>query len=379
MSPEPPPAGPNVSEDDWERILSGIEAASAFSDQPGGATSWYCSAAVAGALAARLRRYNRLTRLVRQLNYLLEEFAASDPEGLPPETLPAGADAAPGQNPGVGSSARAGVSERVIRARRGLGLSEVINNLVSQRSTGAGDEGRERVVDLVGGSSHDLRKLLESDALAQAIQLDCRDPEHTELNCRTCAARGQAIDEYRLSVLSRGERPRPAPPVLASSNTTRTTSPSPVKVRVLDTRLGKEFPLPADPSSGAAGLALRACIAEPLLLGAGEVELIPTGLAVCLEDQKLVATLRPLPGHEHGIVLGSLVVLDSDSQSQLRICCWNRGREPFTIRPGDRIAQLVVASAIEVSLEPVETFSPSNEARAISGTAERGGEEQEGV
>jgi dUTP pyrophosphatase len=137
----------------------------------------------------------------------------------------------------------------------------------------------------------------------------------------------------------------------------------PLKVRILDARVGREFPLPAYATSGSAGLDLRACIDTDLLLEPGKAELIPTGLAIYLADPGLAAVVLPRSGlgHKHGVVLGNLVgLIDSDYQGQLQVSCWNRGREPFTIRPGERIAQLVVVPVVQVELEVVDDFAATD-------------------
>jgi dUTP pyrophosphatase len=147
----------------------------------------------------------------------------------------------------------------------------------------------------------------------------------------------------------------------------------PLKVRILDRRIGAEFPLPTYATSGSAGLDLRACLDAPLTLEPGKAELIPTGLAIHLEDQSLAAVVLPRSGlgHKHGVVLGNLVgLIDSDYQGQLMVSCWNRAREPFTIRPGDRIAQLVVVPVVQVALEVVESFEDS--ARGAGGFGHSG-------
>jgi dUTP pyrophosphatase len=134
----------------------------------------------------------------------------------------------------------------------------------------------------------------------------------------------------------------------------------PLKVRILDSRIGRDFPLPAYATAGSAGLDLRACIDADLLLEPGKAELIPTGLAIYVEDPGLAAVILPRSGlgHKHGVVLGNLVgLIDSDYQGHLMVSCWNRGREPFTVRPGERIAQLVVVPVVQVELEVVEDFS----------------------
>src|SRR5687767_7970803 len=152
------------------------------------------------------------------------------------------------------------------------------------------------------------------------------------------------------------------------SNSRRT-----MKVRILDARVGKEFPLPAYATQGSAGLDLRACLNEPLVLEPGRAELIPTGLAIYVEDPGLAAVILPRSGlgHKHGIVLGNLVgLIDSDYQGQLMVSCWNRGRESFTINPGDRIAQLVVVPVVQVELDVVEDFSQT--ARGAGGFGHSG-------
>jgi len=134
----------------------------------------------------------------------------------------------------------------------------------------------------------------------------------------------------------------------------------PLKVRILDARVGREFPLPTYATAGSAGLDLRACLDGPLVLQPGQAELIPTGLAIWLEDPGLAAVVLPRSGlgHKHGVVLGNLVgLIDSDYQGQLMVSCWNRSREPFTIQPGERIAQLVVVPVVQVDLEVVEEFT----------------------
>ncbi|HZO23609.1 MAG TPA: dUTP diphosphatase [Steroidobacteraceae bacterium] len=137
----------------------------------------------------------------------------------------------------------------------------------------------------------------------------------------------------------------------------------PLKVRILDARLGQEFPLPAYATQGSAGLDLRACLDRALLLEPGKAELIPTGLAIHVEDPGLAAVILPRSGlgHKHGVVLGNLVgLIDSDYQGQLMVSCWNRSREPFTVQPGERIAQLIVVPVVQVELQIVETFAESS-------------------
>jgi dUTP pyrophosphatase len=146
-----------------------------------------------------------------------------------------------------------------------------------------------------------------------------------------------------------------------------------LQVRILDARMGKEFPLPAYATGGSAGLDLRACVDFPLVLAPGKVELIPTGIAIHLADPALAAVILPRSGlgHKHGVVLGNLVgLIDSDYQGQLMVSCWNRAAEPFTIRPGERIAQLVVVPVVQVELEVVADFAAS--ARGAGGFGHSG-------
>jgi dUTP pyrophosphatase len=136
-----------------------------------------------------------------------------------------------------------------------------------------------------------------------------------------------------------------------------------VKLKILDERLGREFPLPAHATPGSAGMDLRACLAEPLVLAAGRSELIPTGISIYVEDPGLAAVLLPRSGlgHKNGIVLGNLVgLIDSDYQGPLMVSCWNRGATAFTINPGDRIAQLVFVPVVQVDFEVVENFAATS-------------------
>ena len=133
-----------------------------------------------------------------------------------------------------------------------------------------------------------------------------------------------------------------------------------MKVRVLDPRIGREYPLPQYATAGAAGMDLRACVAAPLALSPGEAQLIPTGIAIFVEDPGLAALILPRSGlgHKHGIVLGNLVgLIDSDYQGQLMVSCWNRGSAQYTIQPGERIAQLVIVPVLQVELAVVEDFA----------------------
>ena len=146
-----------------------------------------------------------------------------------------------------------------------------------------------------------------------------------------------------------------------------------LQVRILDARIGGEFPLPAYATAGSAGLDLRACVAAPLTLAPGRAELIPTGLAIHVADPALAAVILPRSGlgHKHGIVLGNLVgLIDSDYQGQLMVSCWNRSAEAFMIRPGERIAQLVIVPVVQVQLEVVSDFEAS--ARGAGGFGHSG-------
>ena len=133
-----------------------------------------------------------------------------------------------------------------------------------------------------------------------------------------------------------------------------------LKVRILDARVGTDFPLPAYATGGSAGLDLRACLNGPLVLEPGKAELIPTGLAIHIDDPGLAAVILPRSGlgHKHGVVLGNLVgLIDSDYQGQLMVSCWNRGCEPFTVNPGERIAQMVIVPVVQVEFDVVEDFA----------------------
>jgi len=136
-----------------------------------------------------------------------------------------------------------------------------------------------------------------------------------------------------------------------------------VEIRILDPRLGKELPLPSRGTGGSAGVDLRACLDEPLTLEPGDCELIRSGLAIHLEDPGLAALILPRSGlgHKHGIVLGNLVgLIDSDYQGEVMISCWNRGTAPFSIAPGERIAQLVIVPVVHAEFDVVEAFAESS-------------------
>jgi len=131
-------------------------------------------------------------------------------------------------------------------------------------------------------------------------------------------------------------------------------------LRILDARLRDALPHYA--TDGAAGLDLRACVEGPQLLRPGEVHLIPSGIAIHLEDTGYAALILPRSGlgHKHGIVLGNLVgLIDSDYQGQVMVSCWNRGTEPFTVHPLERIAQMVIVPVVRATLNIVEEFAAS--------------------
>ncbi|MFC6671197.1 dUTP diphosphatase [Marinobacterium aestuariivivens] len=147
-----------------------------------------------------------------------------------------------------------------------------------------------------------------------------------------------------------------------------------LQVKILDGRIGRDFPLPAYATEGSAGMDLRACLDQPLVLEPGQTELIPTGLAIHIEDPALCAMILPRSGlgHKHGIVLGNLVgLIDSDYQGQLFVSCWNRGHSTFTVEPGERIAQLVLVPVVQADFEVVDEFSSSDRADGGFGSSGR--------
>lgn len=135
------------------------------------------------------------------------------------------------------------------------------------------------------------------------------------------------------------------------------------QLKILDARLGTEFPLPEPATAGSAGVDLRACVDRKVTLEPGVTELIPTGMAIYLGDPGYAAMLLPRSGlgHKHGIVLGNLVgLIDSDYQGQLYVSCWNRGDTPFVIEPGERIAQMIIVPVEVPEFEIVEAFEASD-------------------
>ncbi len=132
-----------------------------------------------------------------------------------------------------------------------------------------------------------------------------------------------------------------------------------IQLKILDPRIGDSIELPHYATEGSAGLDMRACIDEPLNVAPGETHLVPTGLAIFIEDNGLAAVLLPRSGlgHKHGLVLGNLTgLIDSDYQGQVFISCWNRGSEPYQIDPGERIAQMVFVPVEQVGFEVVDEF-----------------------
>lgn len=133
-----------------------------------------------------------------------------------------------------------------------------------------------------------------------------------------------------------------------------------LQVKVLDSRIGTEFPLPTYATTGSAGLDLRACLSEPMVLEPGQTQLIGTGLAIYIGDPGYAGLVLPRSGlgHKHGIVLGNLVgLIDSDYQGELMLSCWNRGQTTFTIQPGERLAQYILVPVLQADLEVVNEFA----------------------
>ena len=147
-----------------------------------------------------------------------------------------------------------------------------------------------------------------------------------------------------------------------------------VQVKILDHRVGDSIPLPSYTTVGSAGLDLRVCLDAPLQIAAQETVLLPTGLAIYIADPSLAAVILPRSGlgHKHGIVLGNLVgLIDSDYQGELKISCWNRGVDCFTVNPGERIAQLVFLPIVQASFKVVETFSATDRGEGGFGSSGR--------
>ena len=147
-----------------------------------------------------------------------------------------------------------------------------------------------------------------------------------------------------------------------------------LQVKILDARIGRDYPLPQYATSGSAGVDLRACIDAALVLEPGSTQLIPSGIALHIEDSGLAAIVLPRSGlgHKHGIVLGNLVgLIDSDYQGQIFVSCWNRGQTTFTIQPGERIAQLVIVPVLQVEFDVVKEFTASERGAGGFGSSGR--------
>lgn len=147
-----------------------------------------------------------------------------------------------------------------------------------------------------------------------------------------------------------------------------------IQLRIIDPRIGSEYPLPVYATDGSAGLDMRALLDEPLVLNPGDTHLIPTGLAIYIGDPSLAAVLLPRSGlgHKHGIVLGNLVgLIDSDYQGQVYVSCWNRGSEAFTVQPGERIAQMVFVPVVQAEFQVVEQFEQTERGAGGFGSSGR--------
>ena len=147
-----------------------------------------------------------------------------------------------------------------------------------------------------------------------------------------------------------------------------------LQVKILDSRIGNEFPLPAYATQGSAGIDLRACLDLALTIKPGVTHLVPTGMAIHIADPNLCAMILPRSGlgHKHGIVLGNLVgLIDSDYQGQLFVSVWNRGDTTFTMEPGERMAQLVLVPVVRVEFDIVDDFSTSDRGEGGFGSTGR--------
>ena len=132
-----------------------------------------------------------------------------------------------------------------------------------------------------------------------------------------------------------------------------------VQVKVIDSRLGKEWPMPSYATAGSAGLDLRACVEQATVIEAGQTVLVKTGLAIYIEDPQFAGLILPRSGlgHKHGIGLGNLVgLIDSDYQGELMVSVWNRSQTAFTLEPGERLAQYVLVPVLQAEFEQVEEF-----------------------
>lgn len=147
-----------------------------------------------------------------------------------------------------------------------------------------------------------------------------------------------------------------------------------IQIKILNPLVGDSIALPSYATEGSAGLDLRACIDEPLQIAANETVLLPTGIAIYIANPNMAAVILPRSGlgHKHGIVLGNLVgLIDSDYQGELRISCWNRGSEHFTVHPGDRMAQLVFLPVVKAQFKMVDSFTESDRGEGGFGSSGR--------
>jgi dUTP pyrophosphatase len=150
--------------------------------------------------------------------------------------------------------------------------------------------------------------------------------------------------------------------------------PQVIQLKILDKRIGDTIPLPTYATGGSAGLDLRVCIDEPIHISPQQTVLLPTGLSIYIADPQLAAVILPRSGlgHKNGIVLGNLVgLIDSDYQGELKISCWNRSQELFTINPGERIAQLVFVPVVQAAFEVVDAFTESSRGEGGFGSSGR--------
>lgn len=147
-----------------------------------------------------------------------------------------------------------------------------------------------------------------------------------------------------------------------------------IQLKILDSRVGDTIPLPTYATDGAAGLDLRVCVSDAIQIAPQETVLLPTGISIYIADPQLAAVILPRSGlgHKHGIVLGNLVgLIDSDYQGELKISCWNRGHDVFTVNPGERIAQLVFVPVVQAAFEVVQEFQQSERGEGGFGSSGR--------
>ncbi len=148
----------------------------------------------------------------------------------------------------------------------------------------------------------------------------------------------------------------------------------PIQLKILDPRVGKTIPLPTYATPGSAGIDLRVCIDEPLQIAPQQTVLLPTGLSIYIASPALAAVILPRSGlgHKHGIVLGNLVgLIDSDYQGELKVSCWNRGQDHFTVEPGERIAQLMFVPVVQAEWTTVADFDETSRGEGGFGSSGR--------